>query len=150
MDRTASSVGDDRHGANVGMMVNPGANAGSYTMPPSPMMAANAATRDESLVDLQHHQMTLDKLAQERNYILDRWADADTLGLTAGETALNAYLRHNLKSLFGETGFNPPLPARNPVSVSMHNPRFSAAMWAVNTEAYRRKGTVSFSTCIHV
>ena len=114
------------------------------------MVAANATTttRGDDLVDPQQRRMTLDRLTQERNHILDRWADADTLGLTAEQVALNVYLRQNLKSLFGETGFDPPLPARNPVSVSMHNPRFSAALWAINTEAYRRKGTVS-SAVIH-
>ena len=146
MDKIALSVGNDSHGANGGAPL--GTSAEADKLPPSLAAAANA-TRDDKLVDLQH-QMALDKLAKERNHILDRWADADTLGLTAEEVALNAYLRQNLKSLFGETGFNPPVPARNPVSVSMHNPRFAAALWAVNTEAYRRKGTVSFSTCIHV
>lgn len=88
-------------------------------------------------------QNVLDKLTKERNHVLDRWADAETLGLVPAEVAINVYQREHLKLLFGETGFNPPVPARNPVSVSMHNPRFSASLWAVNTEAYRRKGTVS-------
>lgn len=131
-------------------MVPPGMGAENgklQPIPPSPMVSDNATSRDDKLVDL-HHQWTLDMLAKDRNYILDRWADADTLGLTAEEIALNAYQRRNLKSLFGETGFDPPLPARNPISVSMHNPRFSAALWALNTEAYRRKGSVSSATII--
>lgn len=148
-----SVIGDGSHGANGGVMVppSPGTSAGGAgdKLPPPPPLtaAANATTttRDEKRVDLEHYQATLGKLSKERNRILDRWADADALGLTAEEVALNAYLRQNLKSLFGETGFNPPVPARNPVSVSMHNPRFSAALWAVNTEAYRRRGTLSRS-----
>lgn len=87
-------------------------------------------------------QALLDKLTDERNRVLDRWADGDTLGLSQEERDINSFQRKHLKFLFGETGFNPPAVARNPVSVTMHNPRFSAALWAVNTEAYRRKGTV--------
>lgn len=90
-------------------------------------------------------QSVLDKLTQERNDVLDRWADAEGLGLVPDEAALNVYQKEHLKFLFGQTGFNPPVPARNPVSVSMHNPRFAAALWAVNTEAYRRKGKVSYN-----
>lgn len=89
-----------------------------------------------------HQQVALEKLTAERNHALDNWADAHTLGLTSDEIAINVYLRHNLKFLFGETGLNLPVHPRNPVSVSMHNPRFSVALWAVNTEAYRRKGLV--------
>lgn len=88
-------------------------------------------------------QAVLDKLTKERNDVLDRWADAETLGLSSEEAELNIYQRQHLRFLFGETGFSPPVPARNPVSVAMHNPRFSAALWVVNTEAYRRKGSVS-------
>lgn len=88
-------------------------------------------------------QLILDKLTLERNRVLDEWADPDTLGLSPEEVAVNVYQRSHLKFLFGETGFNPSVPARNPVSVSMHNPRFSAALWAINTEVYRRKGWVS-------
>ncbi|CAN0554076.1 unnamed protein product, partial [Ectocarpus sp. 8 AP-2014] len=86
--------------------------------------------------------IVLRKETSERDRILDRWADAEALQLTDEEANLNEYQRKNLKLLFGETGFNPPVPARNPISVAMHNPRFSAALWAVNTEAYRRKGLV--------
>ncbi|CAM9525996.1 unnamed protein product, partial [Scytosiphon promiscuus] len=86
-------------------------------------------------------QAVLDKLTSERNRILDEWADPKSLG--EEEVALNEYQREHLKCLFGETGFNPPVPPRNPISVSMHNPRFGAALWAINTEAYRRKGTLS-------
>lgn len=92
---------------------------------------------------LSEHQIVLDKMTSERNHILDRWADGKTLGLTSEEKALVAYQKSNLKFLFGETGFNPPVPPRNPISVATHNPRFGAALWAVNTEAYRRKGSVS-------
>lgn len=120
-------------------MGRPGASAA----PPSPMEAARPAARDDALVDLQH-QAALDRLAKERNRILDRWADADTLGLTAEEIALNAYQRqHCFEFRFRDRGFNPPVAARNSISVSMHNPRFSAALWAVNSEAYRRRGSVS-------
>lgn len=91
---------------------------------------------------LSEHQIVLDKMTAERNRVLDRWADGKALGLTPEEKALVAYQRSNLKFLFGETGFNPPVPARNPISVALHNPRFGAALWAVNTEAYRRKGSV--------
>ena len=91
-------------------------------------------------------QALLDKLTDERNHVLDRWADGDTLGLSQEERDINSFQREHLKFLFGETGFNPPVVARNPVSVTMHNPRFSAALWAVNTEAYRRKGTVREET----
>ena len=123
-------------------MDSPGASAA----PPLPTETANTTPRDDTLVDLEH-QAALDKLAKERNRILDRWADADTLGLTDEEIALNAYQRlHYFELLFGEMGFNPPVAARNSVSVSMHNPRFSAALWAVNNEAYRRKGSVSSAT----
>ncbi|CAM9304919.1 unnamed protein product [Ectocarpus sp. 4 AP-2014] len=89
--------------------------------------------------------IVLRKETSERDRILDRWADAEALQLTDEEANLNEYQRKNLKLLFGETGFNPPVPARNPISVVMHNPRFSAALWAVNTEAYRRKGLLSRS-----
>lgn len=146
-EKIASSVGG--YGANGGVMVppSPGTSAGAADKFPPPLaVAADATTtRDEKLVGLEQHQTTLGKLTKERNHILDRWADPDALRLTAEEVALNTYLRQNLKSLFGETGFNPPVPARNPVSVSMHNPRFAAALWAVNTEAYRRKGAVSLA-----
>lgn len=138
-------IGDDSHRAIGGAMVPPGMSAEDGKLPPirpSPMVFDGATSRDDKLVDL-HHQWTLEMLAKERNHILDRWADADALGLTAEEIALNSYQRRNLKSLFGETGFDPPLPARNPISVSMHNPRFSTALWALNTEAYRRRGSVS-------
>ncbi|CAN0137228.1 unnamed protein product, partial [Ascophyllum nodosum] len=94
---------------------------------------------------LSDRQATLDKLTKEREHVLDRWADADTLGLSQVEKEINSFQRKRLKFLFGEKGFNPPVNARNPVSVTMHNPRFSAALWAVNTEAYRRKGTLSRS-----
>lgn len=89
------------------------------------------------------HQIVLEKMTSERNHTLDQWADAKALGLTPEEKALVAYQKSHLKFLFGETGFNPPVPARNPISVALHNPRFGAALWAVNTEAYRRKGSVS-------
>lgn len=92
---------------------------------------------------VSNRQLVLDQLTKDRNRVLDDWADAGTLGLTPDEVAINKFQRKHLKFLFGETGFNPPVPARNPVSVNMHNPRFSAALWAVNTEAYRRKGSVS-------
>lgn len=95
-----------------------------------------------SASELSEHQIVLDKMTSERNHVLDRWADAKALGLTAEEAKLVAHQRANLKFLFGETGFNPPVPARNPISVALHNPRFGAALWAVNTEAYRRKGSV--------
>lgn len=95
-----------------------------------------------SVSELSEHQIVLEKMTSERNQILDRWADAKALGLTREEEALVAHQRAHLKFLFGETGFNPPVPARNPISVALHNPRFGAALWAVNTEAYRRKGSV--------
>lgn len=140
MDDIQSRFGDNRNGASSsrnGVIEPPS------TTPPAPTQAANATALGDTLVDLEH-QAALDKLAKERNRILDRWADVDTLGLTAEEAALNAYQRlHCFKFLFGEMGFNPPVAARNSVSVSMHNPRFSAALWAVNSEAYRRKGSVS-------
>lgn len=85
----------------------------------------------------------LEILTKERNEVLDRWADPKTLSLSPEEIELNKFLKRNLKYLFGQTGFDPPVPARNPVSVSMHNPRFAAALWAINTEAYRRKSSVS-------
>lgn len=94
---------------------------------------------------LTEHQIVLEKMTTERNHILDRWADGKALGLTTEEKALAAYQKTNLKFLFGETGFNPPVPPRNPISVATHNPRFGAALWAVNTEAYRRKGSLSRS-----
>lgn len=87
-------------------------------------------------------QSALDKLTKERNEVLNRWADPRTLGLTTEEIKLNTFLKSNLRFLFGQTGFDPPVNARNPVSVSMHNPRFAAALWALNTEAYRRRGAV--------
>eukprot|EP00903_Cladosiphon_okamuranus_P009354 g8920.t1 len=89
------------------------------------------------------HQVVLEKMTSERNHILDRWADSTSLKLTAQEEALVVFQKSNLKYLFGETGFNPPVPPRNPISVALHNPRFGAALWAINTEAYRRKGTLS-------
>eukprot|EP00752_Nemacystus_decipiens_P010549 g9394.t1 len=95
--------------------------------------------------ELSEHQIVLEKMTSERNHSLDRWADAKALGLTPEEEALVAHQRAHLKFLFGETGFNPPVPARNPISVALHNPRFGAALWAVNTEAYRRKGSLSRS-----
>lgn len=154
MENNASSVADDSHGANgSSVMVPPAAGTsagGDEKMPSSPKVPSDATTsttRHEHFVNPEH-QPALAKLAKERNRILDRWADPGTLGLTAEEVALNDYQRQHLKFLFGETGFNPPVPARNPVSVSMHNPRFSTALWAVNTEAYRRKGTVS-ARCIN-
>lgn len=79
---------------------------------------------------------------------MDDWADPKLLGLTNDEVKINFFLRSNLRYLFGQTGFDPPVPARNPVSVSMHNPRFAASLWALNTEAYRRKGVVSKCHCI--
>ncbi|CBJ25480.1 alkylhydroperoxidase [Ectocarpus siliculosus] len=100
--------------------------------------ASTAAAMDQKVIVLR-------KETSERDRILDRWADAEALQLTDEEAKLNEYQRRNLKLLFGETGFNPPVPARNPISVAMHNPRFSAALWAVNTEAYRRKGLLSRS-----
>lgn len=89
------------------------------------------------------HRARLERLTKERNEVLDRWADPKLLSLTSDEVALNSFLKKSLRYLFGQTGFDPPVPARNPVSVSMHNPRFAAALWAVNTEAYRRKNSVS-------
>lgn len=94
---------------------------------------------------ISEHQIVLEKMTSERNHTLDRWADSKALGLTSEETALVTFQKSNLKFLFGETGFNPPVPPRNPISVALHNPRFGAALWAVNTEAYRRKGSVSKS-----
>ncbi len=88
------------------------------------------------------HQAVLDKMTSEREHALDRHADSKALGHTPEETALNHYQKNDLKYLFGETGFNPPVPPRNPILVTTHNPRFSAALWAINGEAYRRKGLV--------
>ena len=99
--------------------------------------------KNMSASEQSEHEMVLEKMTSERNHILDRWADAKTLGLNREEAELLAHQRLNLKFLFGETGFNPPVPARNPISVAQHNPRFGAALWTVNTEAYRRKGSVS-------
>lgn len=101
-------------------------------------------TNDKAKTAMSRRQGVLDELTKERNDTLDRWADAEALGLATDEIALNVYQKEHLKFLFGQTGFNPPVPARNPVSVSMHNPKFSAALWAINTEAYRRKGKVSY------
>lgn len=98
----------------------------------------------------EERRAVLDKLTKERNTVLDRWADAKTLSLSTHEAELNKFLKKDLKYLFGQTGFDPPVPARNPVSVSMHNPRFAAALWAVNTEAYRRRGKVSLFSCVLV
>ena len=111
------------------------------------LQAADAATggceaRLGTDAALSDRQAILDKLTKEREHVLDRWADADTLGLSQIEKEINSFQREHLKFMFGEKGVNPPINARNPVSVTMHNPRFSAALWAVNTEAYRRKGTV--------
>lgn len=92
----------------------------------------------------------LEKLTKERNELLDRWADPKILSLTVDEVELNKLLKKSLRYLFGQTGFDPPVPARNPVSVSMHNPRFAAALWAVNTEAYRRRNSVSRSYTLHL
>lgn len=137
-----ASVGaGDTRGRTMATQVRDTTSTEQENVPPRFTLAENAA-RGKSVL-APERQAVLDKLTNERNCVLDRWADAGTLGLNPDEVALNVYQRNHLKFLFGETGFNPPVPARNPVSVNMHNPRFSAALWAVNTEAYRRKGSVS-------
>eukprot|EP00904_Undaria_pinnatifida_P000206 jgi/Undpi1/10186/HiC_scaffold_28.g12639.m1 len=140
MDKLALGVGDGRYDAGDGVTVLSGATLPLSPPPPSSPTLAMPTIRDENQLALEH-RAALNKLAKERNHTLDRWADATTPGLTDEEVALNAYQRqHCFEFSVGEMGFNPPVPARNAVSVSMHNPRFSAALWAVNAEAYRHKG----------
>lgn len=119
----------------------------SPVVPPSsaPAPYTPSSTEVEATAAAKAKQALLDKLTTERNQLLDRWADPKSLGLTTEEIKINMFLRTSLRYLFGQTGFDPPVPARNPVSVSMHNPRFAVALWALNTEAYRRRGNVSLT-----
>lgn len=106
-------------------------------------LAARNGTEDKQAeAQAAEEAEELAEVTGKREYVLDRWANARILELNAEEVALNHFLKQSLKYLFGLTGINPPVAARNPVSVSMHNPRFATALWAINTEAYQRKGKV--------
>ncbi|CAM9651319.1 unnamed protein product [Discosporangium mesarthrocarpum] len=100
---------------------------------------------DKGKGEKEVHRAKIEKLTRDREHTLNNWPDAKGLSFEDDEIALATFLRKDLKFLFGRTGFDPPVPARNPVSVSMHNPRFSAGLWALNTEAYQRKGYISRS-----
>lgn len=146
----------DRGSNSTGSLSPPSAAIITSSVAPAPytpasVEAAAAAAAAEAAIAAEAKQAELDALTHERNQVLDTWADAKSLGLTTEEIKINMFLKSSLRYLFGQTGFDPPVPARNPVSVSMHNPRFAVALWALNTEAYRRRGKVSsllFLVCI--